>query len=112
MAETHEGFKVEKLNEGSGPNPSQGQTVKVHYTGKLTDGSVFDSSVQRGQPFSFKLGVGQVISCWDQGIAQLQKGQEVVLTCPYQMAYGERGHPPVIPAKATLIFEVQLLDFQ
>ena len=75
------------------------------------DGSVFDSSVQRGRPFKFQVGVGQVIRGWDEGIVQLSKGQKATLICPPDYAYGARGHPPVIPQNATLQFDVELLDF-
>ena len=106
------GLKVEMLQEGNGKFPQKGSQVEVHYTGKLTNGEVFDSSVKRGQTFKFTLGVGQVIKCWDEGIAKLSIGAKAVLTCPYQIAYGERGHPPVIPPKSTLLFEVELFGFK
>jgi len=107
------GLKVETLSDGDGVNyPKPGQTVTVHYTGTLTNGKKFDSSVDRGRPFQFKLGVGQVIRAWDEGVAQLSKGQRAKLTCPPDMAYGPGGVPGVIPPNATLIFEVQLLDFK
>jgi len=76
------------------------------------DGTVFDSSVQKGRPFKFQVGVGQVIRGWDEGIGQLQKGQKAVLICPPEYAYGEKGAGGVIPPNATLKFEVELLDFQ
>jgi FKBP-type peptidyl-prolyl cis-trans isomerase len=82
----------------------------VHYTGKLLDGTVFDSSVSR-QPFKFKLGSGQVIKCWDEGVAQLQVGSQATLTCPPDMAYGSRGAGGVIPPNATLTFDVEVLSF-
>ena len=104
-------FTVQKLNEGAGPVVPQGARVKVHYTGKLTDGTVFDSSVTRGQPLEFQVGVGQVIRGWDEGICQLQKGQKAILTCPPDYAYGERGAGGVIPPNATLTFEVEVIDF-
>ena len=85
--------------------------VKVHYTGKLTNGQVFDSSVSRGQPLEFVVGVGQVIRGWDEGICQLQKGQKAILTCPPEYAYGSAGAGGVIPPNATLIFEVEVIDF-
>jgi FKBP-type peptidyl-prolyl cis-trans isomerase len=103
-------MKIEKLVEGTGPAPSRGNTVTVHYTGWLTDGTKFDSSVDRNEPFSFVLGAGQVIQGWDQGVAALRVGDKARLTIPYEMAYGERGYPGVIPPKATLIFEVELLS--
>ena len=91
--------------------PVKGNSVKVHYSGFLLDGSCFDSSVERGQPFEFGLGAGMVIKGWDEGIALLHKGEKAQLILPYNLAYGEAGHPPVIPAKATLIFDVELIDF-
>ncbi len=90
--------------------PVNGNKVKVHYSGFLLDGSLFDSSVERGQPFEFTLGQGMVIKGWDLGIAMLHKGEKAQLILPYTLAYGERGHPPIIPAKATLVFDVELID--
>jgi len=81
----------------------------MHYTGTLLDGKKFDSSVDRGKPFVTKIGVGQVIKGWDEGVPQLSLGQKAVLTCTPDYAYGARGYPPVIPANSTLKFEVQLL---
>uniref|UniRef100_A0A7S3S5V6 peptidylprolyl isomerase n=2 Tax=Choreotrichia TaxID=141411 RepID=A0A7S3S5V6_9SPIT len=104
-------FTVQKLNEGTGPTVPPGTKVKVHYTGKLTNGTVFDSSHNRGQPLEFNVGAGMVIRGWDEGITQLQKGQKAILTCPPDYAYGARGIPGVIPADATLIFEVEVVDF-
>lgn len=104
-------FKVEKLNAGSGPQCPEGAKVKVHYTGKLTNGQVFDSSHKRNKPFEFTVGRGQVIKGWDLGITQLQKGQKAVLTCPPSYAYGANGIPNVIPPNSTLIFDVELIDF-
>ena len=104
-------FTVQKLNEGTGPTVPPGTKVKVHYTGKLTDGTVFDSSVSRGQPLEFVVGVGQVIRGWDEGITQLQKGQKAILTCPPDYAYGAAGAGGVIPPNATLTFEVEVIDF-
>lgn len=109
---TKAGFIVEKLNEGTGPVCPKGANVKVHYTGKFTDGSVFDSSVERGEPLEFTVGMGQVIRGWDEGITQLQKGQKAILTCPPAYAYGTRGAGGVIPPNATLIFDVELIDFK
>ncbi|MBL8095568.1 MAG: FKBP-type peptidyl-prolyl cis-trans isomerase [Anaerolineales bacterium] len=103
------GLKVEKLVEGAGAAPKSGNTVQVHYTGWLTDGTKFDSSVDRGRPFEFRLGAGQVIAGWDQGVAQLKVGDKARLTIPPEMGYGARGAGGVIPPNATLIFEVELL---
>src|SRR5574343_41781 len=104
-------FKVEKHNEGTGPQCRPGATVSVHYTGRLTDGTVFDSSIPRGEPLEFVVGQGQVIRGWDEGIVQLKKGQKATLTCPSNYAYGPNGIPGVIPKNATLIFDVELIDF-
>ena len=99
------------MNEGSGEIVPRGSTVKVHYTGKLLDGTVFDCSVKRGEPIEFKVGMGQVIPAWDQGITQLKKGQKAVLTCPPHLAYGSQGAGDSIPPNSTLIFEVEVVDF-
>lgn len=108
---TDSGLKYEITYEGSGPQAQAGDVVVVHYTGKLTNDSIFDSSVKRGEPFSFKLGQGQVIQGWDEGISLLKVGDKAVLTIPPQLGYGERGVGP-IPANSTLIFEVELLDIK
>ena len=104
---------VEKtLEVAEGESPTKGAKVKVHYTGKLTNGKVFDSSVERGKPFEFTLGVGQVIKGWDEGFMQLKKGEKAIITCPPDFGYGTREIPGVIPKNSTLIFEVELLDFK
>jgi peptidyl-prolyl cis-trans isomerase A (cyclophilin A) len=95
--------------EGSGPKPNKFANVSVHYTGSLTDGKVFDSSLKRNQPIEFPIGAGRVIKGWDEGIALLNAGGKAKLIIPYFLAYGEAGRPPVIPAKATLIFDVELV---
>lgn len=97
-------------NPGSGPKAAKGKMVSVHYAGKFLDGTKFDSSYDRGAPIDFPLGMGRVIKGWDEGIALLQKGGKATLIIPYQLAYGAAGRPPVIPAKATLIFDVELVD--
>lgn len=107
---TPSGLQYVMTKKGDGIKPKKGDKVVVHYTGKLTDGSVFDSSVERGKPFSFKLGAGQVIKGWDEGIALLQVGGKATFTIPPELGYGKRGSPPVIPADATLIFDVELMD--
>jgi len=107
---TPSGLKVEILKEGNGPIPKNGQTVVVHYTGTLVDGKKFDSSRDRGQPFSFPLGGGRVIRGWDEGIAMLKVGSRAKLTIPPQLGYGAQGAGGVIPPNATLIFDVELID--
>ncbi|XP_042354136.1 FK506-binding protein 1-like [Plectropomus leopardus] len=105
------GVTVETIRPGDGKRfPKSGQAVKVHYTGTLLDGSKFDSSRDRGQPFEFKIGQQQVIRAWDEGVAQMSVGQVAKLTCTPDYAYGARGFPPVIPPNATLIFEVELIS--
>jgi peptidylprolyl isomerase len=94
---------------GSGPRPSKGQNVKVHYTGMLTDGSIFDSSVQRGTPIAIAIGVGQVIEGWDEGIMLLSEGSKARFVIPSHLGYGSRGAGGVIPPHATLIFDVELV---
>ena len=97
---------------GNGEKPTAGQMVQMHYTGKLLDGTVFDSSVERGQPFSFPLGVGRVIPGWDEGVQLMSKGEKGVLYIPYYLAYGENGAGADIPPFANLVFEVELIDFE
>ena len=107
---TTSGLKIEELSEGEGSIAENGQTVSVHYTGWLTDGTKFDSSKDRGQPFSFNLGAGMVIKGWDEGVAGMKIGGIRKLTIPANLGYGSRGAGGVIPPDATLIFEVELLD--
>jgi FKBP-type peptidyl-prolyl cis-trans isomerase len=107
---TQDGLKIEELAIGSGKEAKPGQTVSVHYRGTLTNGSVFDESYKRGQPFQFALGGGQVIRGWDIGVAGMKEGGKRRLTIPPSLGYGPQGSPPVIPPNATLIFEVELLQ--
>ena len=94
---------------GAGDEALAGKRVKVHYTGTLTNGQKFDSSLDRGRPFEFVLGQGQVIRGWDEGVAGMRIGGKRKLTIPPEMGYGARGFPPVIPPNSTLVFEVELL---
>ncbi len=103
---------IEDLKVGEGATATAGQSVTVHYTGWLTNGQKFDSSVDRNDPFEFNLGRGQVIPGWDQGVAGMQVGGKRKLTIPPEMAYGSRGAGGVIPPNATLVFEVELLGIR
>jgi FKBP-type peptidyl-prolyl cis-trans isomerase FkpA len=103
-------MKVEMITSGAGLSPKRGETVTVHYTGWLTDGTKFDSSVDRDEPFALVLGTGQVIQGWDEGVATMRVGDKARLTIPPELAYGEEGYPGAIPPHATLIFEVELLS--
>lgn len=107
-----EQLQIENIREGAGTEATAGKTVSVHYVGTLTDGSKFDSSRDRGDPFTFKLGAGQVIKGWDQGVAGMKIGGMRKLTISHELAYGDRGYPPVIPPRATLVFEVELLGIR
>ena len=102
-------LKIEELQMGHGAVAEAGQRVSVHYTGTLTDGSKFDSSLDRGKPFQFTLGAGQVIKGWDQGVAGMKVGGKRKLTIPPELGYGAGGFPPVIPPNSTLVFEVELM---
>ena len=107
------GVEIETTRAGDGQTyPKTGQTVVVHYTGTLTSGQKFDSSRDRGVPFKFRLGKGEVIRGWDEGFAQLCVGEKARLTCSPDYAYGARGHPGIIPPNATLIFDVELLKVE
>ncbi|HTP52746.1 MAG TPA: FKBP-type peptidyl-prolyl cis-trans isomerase [Anaeromyxobacteraceae bacterium] len=101
--------KIEDLVKGQGTEAVRGKTVEVHYTGWLTDGTKFDSSVG-GDPFSFRLGAGEVIEGWDRGVAGMCVGGRRKLTLPPELGYGSAGAPPQIPGNATLVFEVELLS--
>jgi len=105
---TPSGMVFIPMKEGTGASPKATDKVKVNYEGKLTSGSVFDSSYKRGQPAEFPL--NQVISCWTEGVQKLKVGGKARLVCPPDIAYGAQGRPPVIPGNATLVFEVELLE--
>ena len=107
---TESGLRYEDTIIGNGPGPQPGQDVTVHYTGTLVDGTKFDSSLDRGQPFTFKIGVGQVIKGWDEGVMTMKVGGKRKLVIPPQLGYGARGTGGVIPPNATLVFEVELLS--
>jgi FKBP-type peptidyl-prolyl cis-trans isomerase FkpA len=105
---TASGMIYQEIKLGSGAQPKASNTVKVHYTGTLIDGKEFDSSVKRGQPVEFPL--DKVIPCWTEGVGMMKVGGKAKLVCPSNIAYGDKGRPPIIPGGATLIFEVELLD--
>ena len=109
---TIQGMKIETTKEGTGVEIKNGQTAVVHYTGKLTDGTTFDSSKTRGTPFEFPLGAGMVIKGWDMGVLGMKVGETRMLTIPADLGYGERGAGGVIPPNATLVFEVELLGIK
>ena len=112
MITSKSGLKYEDLNEGTGAAAKSGDTVEVHYTGWLTNGTKFDSSVDRGQPFSFRLGAGRVIKGWDEGVAGMKVGGKRKLSIPPDLGYGNRGAGSAIPPNAELIFEVELLKIK
>lgn len=107
---TPSGLKYVDLVAGGGPSPARGQVAVVHYTGWLTDGTKFDSSVDRGQPFEFAVGQGMVIKGWDEGVASMKVGGKRRLVIPPELGYGARGAGGVIPPNAQLVFEVELLN--
>jgi peptidyl-prolyl cis-trans isomerase A (cyclophilin A) len=111
MNKTSSGLFYQITKEGSGSKPEKGTRVSVHYKGSLTDGTVFDSSYQRGEPIEFSVGIGQVIPGWDEGILLLNKGAAARFVIPSHLAYGAQGAGGVIPPNATLIFDVELVDF-
>jgi len=103
-------LQIEDLKEGTGAEAKSGDSVTVHYTGWLTDGTEFDSSVDAGQPFTFNLGAGEVIPGWDQGVAGMKVGGKRKLTIPPDLGYGAQGAGTAIPPNAVLVFEVELLE--
>jgi FKBP-type peptidyl-prolyl cis-trans isomerase len=109
---TESGLMYVILKKGSGNPPAKGSMVTVHYEGRLKDGKVFDSSYKRDEPISLPIGVGRVIPGWDEGLLMMKKGEKRTLLIPYWLAYGEQGYPGVIPPKADLIFDVELLDIK
>jgi len=106
---TPSGIVIRSITAGTGSSPAAEDVVKVHYEGKLIDGTVFDSSIQRGEPAEFPL--NQVVPCWSEALQKLKKGGKAQVVCPSDVAYGDHGQPPTIPPGATLSFEVELLDF-
>jgi peptidylprolyl isomerase len=110
FTKTASGLEYEDLTVGTGASPTQGKSVKVHYTGTLLDGTKFDSSVDRGTPFDFVIGTGSVIKGWDEGVMSMKVGGKRRLRIPSALGYGAMGSPPKIPGGATLMFDVELLD--
>jgi peptidylprolyl isomerase len=109
---TASGLQFIDIKVGDGNSPQTGQTVVVHYTGWLADGTKFDSSVDRGQPFSFIIGTGKVIKGWDEGVATMKVGGKRRLIIPPELGYGAAGYPGTIPANAQLIFDVELIEIR
>jgi FKBP-type peptidyl-prolyl cis-trans isomerase FkpA len=106
---TASGVVIRTITPGAGESPTATDVVKVHYEGKLIDGTVFDSSIKRGQPVEFPL--NGVVPCWTEAVQKMKKGEKAQIVCPSSAAYGDRGSPPNIPPGATLSFEVELIDF-
>lgn len=109
VAPTTSGLYYVETEEGTGMSPYEGNTVVVHYTGKFLNGEIFDSSIQRNQPFEFELGAGLVIKGWDEGIAYMKKGGKATLIIPSDLAYGPNGYRS-IPGYSTLVFDIELID--
>lgn len=107
---TASGLEYIEVEAGTGTQAEAGKNVSVHYTGKFSDGKIFDSSISRGEPITFRLGAGRVIKGWDEGIALMKVGSKAQLIIPPELAYGERGAGGVIPPNATLIFDVELVS--
>jgi peptidylprolyl isomerase len=107
---TESGLRYEDITVGTGQSPQSGQDVTVHYTGTLVDGTKFDSSLDRGQPFTFKIGVGQVIKGWDEGVMTMKVGGKRKLVIPPQLGYGARRMGDKIPPNSTLVFEIELIS--
>ena len=109
---TASGLKYADIVEGTGPSPTTGQMVSVHYTGTLQNGTKFDSSVDRGKPYEFRIGTGSVIKGWDEGLMTMKVGGKRKLIIPPNLGYGPRGNPPNIPGNSTLLFDVELLGIK
>jgi peptidylprolyl isomerase len=107
---TPSGLKYTNLVEGTGATPQRGQTLTVHYTGSLTNGTKFDSSRDKGTPMQFRFGINPMIKGWDEGISTMKVGGRRKLIVPPSLGYGPQGKPPDIPGNSTLIFDVELLD--
>lgn len=116
VVKTSSGLQYEEIKPGTGKSPKKGDTVVVHYTGWLTDGTKFDSSVDRGKPFEFAIGMGNVIQGWDEGVMTMKIGGKRKLTIPGNLAYGaqgiKQGSKWIIPPNATLVFDVELLNIK
>ena len=112
VVKTASGLQYEEMTVGTGKEAKAGSRAIVHYTGTLKDGTKFDSSRDRGEPFPFSIGAGEVIKGWDEGVAGMKIGGRRKLTIPYPLAYGEAGRPPQIPPKSDLLFDVELMDVQ
>ncbi len=112
LTKTASGLKYKILTEGTGQQPKSGDKIEVNYFGALTDGNMFDNSYQRGEPFSFQVGMGQVIPGWDEGLVLMKEGGTAIFFIPAALGYGAQGSPPVIPANAELIFYVEFLGIQ
>lgn len=112
VLKTASGLQYVIIEEGKGAKVEKGKKALVHYSGYFLDGKMFDSSVEKGQPFTLTVGVGQVIPGWDEGLLLLSVGSKARFIIPYQLGYGEGGYPPIIPAKADLIFDVEILNVQ
>jgi FKBP-type peptidyl-prolyl cis-trans isomerase len=112
VVKTASGLQYEDMTIGTGKEAKPGSRASVHYTGTLKDGTKFDSSRDRNDPFTFTIGAGEVIKGWDEGVAGMKVGGRRKLIIPYQLAYGEGGRPPTIPPKSDLTFDVELMDVQ
>jgi FKBP-type peptidyl-prolyl cis-trans isomerase len=106
---TSTGLRYQVLQAGNGPSPAKGDVVAVTYTGKLLNGTVFDQALDASKPFVFRVGRGQVIDAWEEGLQRMKVGERTLFIVPFELGYGTRGSPPKIPRRATLIFEVELL---